>query len=248
MLQNLHIISNKTFNIEEYGTVKFDCLIEPYILAAWRISLRHNNIYRYYYTNSNFRHKFLQQNENEDKSRDIIFENNMHTMIFFNVRQWINNAFENIQCVIYNNKTNIFEIMIFYLNIYVTPFSFSLNINDISMNDQSIFWFYDTQRINILCEIYSYPKSILQFNLNHQIIHSNETIDCLYDDLSTILLSNSLCILQTNWRIRVRINTTIYLSKEYNEQNFTCSIINFPYGNTWKHSTCIQLIEIKGTR
>ncbi|CAF4992432.1 unnamed protein product, partial [Rotaria sp. Silwood1] len=46
MLQNLHIISNKTFNIEEYGTVKFDCLIEPYILAAWRISLRHNNIYR----------------------------------------------------------------------------------------------------------------------------------------------------------------------------------------------------------
>ncbi|CAF1007423.1 unnamed protein product [Rotaria sordida] len=245
MLQTSHIISNKSFNIEEYETVKFDCLIEQHILAAWRISLRHDNIYRYYYTNSNFRHKFLQQNEHEDKSSDVMFENNMRTMIFFNVRQWINSAFENIQCVIYNNKTNIFEIMIFYLNIYVSPFSFSLNINDISMKDQSIFWFYDTQHINIVCEIYSYPKSILQFYLNHQIIHSNEIIDCLYDDLSTVLLSNSLCLLQTHWRIRVRINTTIYLSKENNEQNFTCSIINFPYGNTWKYSTCIQFIEIE---
>jgi len=40
------IISNKSFNIEEYGTIKFSCLIEQRILAAWRISLRHNNIYR----------------------------------------------------------------------------------------------------------------------------------------------------------------------------------------------------------
>ncbi len=40
------IISNKSFNIEEYGNIKFSCLIEQRILAAWRISLRHNNIYR----------------------------------------------------------------------------------------------------------------------------------------------------------------------------------------------------------
>jgi len=40
------IISNKSFNIEEYGTIKFGCLVEQRILAAWRISLRHNNIYR----------------------------------------------------------------------------------------------------------------------------------------------------------------------------------------------------------
>jgi hypothetical protein len=41
---------------------------------------------RYYYTNSNFRNEFLQQNENEDKPRDVLFENNMQTMIFINVR------------------------------------------------------------------------------------------------------------------------------------------------------------------
>jgi hypothetical protein len=47
MLQIPRIISNKTFNIEEYSTVKFDCLIEQHKIAAWRISLRHDNIYRY---------------------------------------------------------------------------------------------------------------------------------------------------------------------------------------------------------
>jgi hypothetical protein len=46
MLQTSHIISNKSFHIEEYGKIKFDCLIEQRILAAWRISLRHDSIYR----------------------------------------------------------------------------------------------------------------------------------------------------------------------------------------------------------
>jgi hypothetical protein len=46
MFQTSRIISNKTFNIEEYGTVKFDCLIEQRILVTWRISLRHDTIYR----------------------------------------------------------------------------------------------------------------------------------------------------------------------------------------------------------
>jgi hypothetical protein len=46
MLQTPRIIANKSFNIEEYGTIKFDCLIEQCLLAAWRISLRHDNIYR----------------------------------------------------------------------------------------------------------------------------------------------------------------------------------------------------------
>jgi len=46
MFQTSHIISNKSFNIEEYRTVKFDCLIEQRILTAWRINLRHDNIYR----------------------------------------------------------------------------------------------------------------------------------------------------------------------------------------------------------
>ncbi|CAF3467021.1 unnamed protein product [Rotaria socialis] len=197
MLQNSRIISNKTYNIEEYGTVNFDCSIEEHTLVAWR------------------------------------------------VRQWINSAFENIQCVIYNSKKNLFEIAIFYLNIYVAPFLFSLNINDTSTNDQSIFWFDNKQRINILCETYSYPKSILQLSLNHQIIQAEETIDCVYDDLSTILLSNLLCLSQTNWRIRVRINTTLYLSREYNKKNLTCSIVKFPYGNIWKYSTSIELVEKK---
>jgi hypothetical protein len=116
------------------------------------------------------------------------------------------------------------------------------------MIDQSIFWFDDKQQVKIFCEIYSYPKSTLQFQLNNQSIQSNETIDCLNDDLSTILLSNSLCLSQTNWRIRVRISTTINLSEKYNTQNLTCSVINFPYGNSWKYSTSIQFIEIKGKR
>ncbi|CAF4750447.1 unnamed protein product, partial [Rotaria sp. Silwood2] len=46
MLQTSRIVSNKSFHIEEYGTVKFDCLIEQNILAAWLIGLRHDNIYR----------------------------------------------------------------------------------------------------------------------------------------------------------------------------------------------------------
>ncbi|CAM2704494.1 unnamed protein product [Rotaria socialis] len=243
MLQNSRIISNKTYNIEEYGTVNFDCSIEEHTLVAWRVSLHHDNIYRYYYINSNFQQKLSEQNE--DKPRDVSFENDLRTMIFSNVRQWINSAFENIQCVIYNSKKNLFEIAIFYLNIYVAPFLFSLNINDTSTNDQSIFWFDNKQRINILCETYSYPKSILQLSLNHQIIQAEETIDCVYDDLSTILLSNLLCLSQTNWRIRVRINTTLYLSREYNKKNLTCSIIKFPYGNIWKYSTSIELVEKK---
>lgn len=46
MLEISRIISNKSFNIEEYGTIQFDCFIENTILAAWRIHLRHDNIYR----------------------------------------------------------------------------------------------------------------------------------------------------------------------------------------------------------
>jgi len=128
----------------------------------------------------------------------------------------------------------------------VSPSLFSLNINNISLKDQSIFLFNDKQSINIFCEIYSYPKSILEFHLNNQIIDSNQTIDCFNDDLSVILLSNTLCLLQTNWRIRVRISTTIYLSKKHNQQNLTCSVIHFPHGSSWKYSTGIQFIEIKG--
>ncbi|CAF4446993.1 unnamed protein product, partial [Adineta steineri] len=100
---------------------------------------------------------------------------------------------------------NLFERRVFYLNIYVSPFLFSVNINNIPMKNKSIFSFSDKQQINLICEIYSYPKSILQIRLNNQIIHVQETIDCFNDDLSTILLSDSLCLSQTNWRIRVRI-------------------------------------------
>ncbi len=46
MLLPFSIISNQSFHIEEYGTVKFDCLVEHRILAAWRVSLRHDNIHR----------------------------------------------------------------------------------------------------------------------------------------------------------------------------------------------------------
>lgn len=91
---------------------------------------------RYYYINPNLKTRFLKSNENEDKPRDITFENNFRTMIFsnvmkrffssffefsfvnFKVRQWINSAYENFECIILNNKSNLFEKMIFYLNIY----------------------------------------------------------------------------------------------------------------------------------
>ena len=45
-LQFPGIISNESFYIEEYGTVRFDCFIEEDLLAAWRIRLRHDEIYR----------------------------------------------------------------------------------------------------------------------------------------------------------------------------------------------------------
>jgi hypothetical protein len=41
---------------------------------------------RYYYINPILRKQFLQSNETEDKSRDIVFENNQQTMSFLNVR------------------------------------------------------------------------------------------------------------------------------------------------------------------
>lgn len=128
----------------------------------------------------------------------------------------------------------------------VYPFLLSLNINDIVANHQSKLTFYDKQQIHIVCEVYSYPRAVLQLSLNQQIINTNETIDCLNDDFSTVLLSNSLCLSQTNWRIRLRINTTLDLSSEHHEQILTCSVIDFPFGNTWRHSTYIQFIETKG--
>ncbi|CAF1042307.1 unnamed protein product [Adineta steineri] len=246
MLQIPRIISNKSLNIEEYSSVKIDCLLEQRQLVAWRINFRYDNIYRYYYMNPSFRNQFLQSNE--DKPRDITFENSMQTIIVSNVRQWINNIYENIECVMYNKQINLFERRVFYLNIYVSPFLFSVNINNIPMKTKSIFSFSDKQKINLICEIYSYPKSTLQIRLNNQIIRVQETIDCFNDDLSTILLSDSLCLSQTNWRIRVRINTTLYLTEKHNKQNLICSVINFPYGNSWNYSSEIQFLESIGKK
>jgi hypothetical protein len=114
------------------------------------------------------------------------------------------------------------------------------------MIDQSIFFYHNEQYVNIFCEIYSYPKSILQLTLNNQIIDRNETIDCFNDDLSTILLSDLSCLSQINWRIRVRINIAINLSKEHDQHNLTCLVSDFSYGNSWKYSKRIQFIQIKG--
>ena len=114
------------------------------------------------------------------------------------------------------------------------------------MRDQSIFRFSDKEHVNIRCEIYSYPKAPLQLRLNNQNIRLKEFIDCLNDDLSSISLSDSLCLSQTNWRVRVRINTTLYLTREYHEQHLTCSVVDFPYGDSWHYSTDIQFIEIIG--
>jgi hypothetical protein len=127
----------------------------------------------------------------------------------------------------------------------VSPSSFLLNINNHHQKDQSIYWFDDQESLSIFCEIYSYPKSILEFSLNNQLMPSAESIDCFNDDRSTILLSNSLCLAQTNWRVRAHITTTISLSTN---QNFTCAVKHFPYGTSWKHSINIQLLEKKGRR
>ena len=40
------IISNESFHIEEYRTIEFDCFTGEHLLAAWRIRLRHDDLYR----------------------------------------------------------------------------------------------------------------------------------------------------------------------------------------------------------
>ena len=46
MLQSSRIISNQSVNIEEHRTVKLDCSSKKHLIAAWRVSLSHDNIYR----------------------------------------------------------------------------------------------------------------------------------------------------------------------------------------------------------
>ncbi|UJR31870.1 hypothetical protein I4U23_019344 [Adineta vaga] len=244
MLPPVHLLSNRTLNVKEYSTVKFDCENQPnQQLIAWRMNLRPDNNHRYYYINPKLRGDFLLDNEIEEKPRNVNFENDRYTIIFSNVRQWINSAFESIECVIYNDQKVRFENMLFYLHIYVLPYSFSLIINNISMENQATCWFHIQQYVNITCEIYSYPKSQLELILNNKLLLNKENIDCFNDDLSTIVLSNALCLSYNNWRVRVQISTSLYLTKEYNEQSISCSLIDFPHDNAWNYSTIVHLRE-----
>ena len=125
----------------------------------------------------------------------------------------------------------------------VVPSSMRFKINNLSYEDRSIFFFDLDEQVNIVCEIYSYPQSTLQLLFNDQITSFNETIDCFNEDLSTIILSNSLCRVQTNWRIRVRISTTLTSTRQHSKGNLTCSVSHFPYGKLWHSSMTIEFQE-----
>ena len=127
------------------------------------------------------------------------------------------------------------------LSSLVSPLSLSASLNDITQEDRSIFFYDDDQSVNISCEIYSYPKSTLQIRLDNQTLPSIESIDCFNDDHhSTLFLSDSSCLSQTNWRIRVRRHTSIKLSLNHSKSHLTCLVNHFPYGISWHLSITIE--------
>ena len=102
---------------------------------------------------------------------------------------------------------------------------------------------FRSQRLDISCEISSYPKSTLVFIQNsNQILSFNETIDCFHDNQHNFL-SNRFCLQQTHWQQRIRITTNILV---VDQLNLTCAVTHFPYGNLWKTSRHIQFIQRKG--
>ena len=88
---------------------------------------------RYYYINPHLREKFFRDIDNEEQTRDIRLKNNQQTMIvlnvnlhssskwfafLFQVRQWLNSAFEMIECILYEPTSSFLERMLFYLTVY----------------------------------------------------------------------------------------------------------------------------------
>ncbi|CAF1071338.1 unnamed protein product [Adineta ricciae] len=67
------ILYNQTLNVEEHSTVELDCRNERQ-LVAWRISLHHDDAYRYYYINSKSRNEFSLKNEVEEKPQNVKFQ------------------------------------------------------------------------------------------------------------------------------------------------------------------------------
>lgn len=115
------------------------------------------------------------------------------------------------------------------------------------MKNHSVFAYGDAQRISVMCEVYSYPRSSLQLLWNNRsLVPQHQTSDCFNDDLSTIVLTDASCLSQTNWRIRVRITSVIDLSHTHDREELTCFVHGFPYGTQASHSTSVQLIKGKG--
>jgi hypothetical protein len=112
------------------------------------------------------------------------------------------------------------------------------------MRDASLFPFVDQQDVHVTCEVSSYPKATLQFIFNDQpLFPIDETIDCISEDQATIPLDKSVCLSQTNWRIRVRISNFIHLRAEHDGQTLACALRDFPYGNAWNSSLGVRLIR-----
>ena len=129
----------------------------------------------------------------------------------------------------------------------VAPSLLQLQLDKRPMKNQSVFHYDDGQRVSVMCEVYSYPRSSLQLTWsNRSLVPQHQTSDCFNDDLSTIVLTDASCLSQTNWRIRVRITSVIDLSHAHDREELTCSVQGFPYGIGATHSTSVQLIRGKG--
>lgn len=122
-------------------------------------------------------------------------------------------------------------------HLLVVPFAFSMHVNQVPVADQSVLWFDDREPMNITCEIYSYPRCRLQLISNGKIVNGTERIDCVNDDRSTIVASDASCLLQSNWRIRVRIDASLRLAAEH---NIACAALDFPRRETWNRSLTVS--------
>lgn len=182
------------------------------------------------------------------------------------VRLWMNSAWENIQCLIGNNRTNSLQMHLFYLNVYgqfsflftsvdwrstcrfclVLPRAFQWQVNQTSVANSSLFFFHVNQSVEVACEIHSSPRTRLTLNWKtrkHSPLQTKETVECINEDLSTIYLAMNLCLEQRNWRLRVRIQATLRLTIDDHGHELTCSSDDFLNGTAAKSSIQMQFFR-----
>jgi hypothetical protein len=134
-----------------------------------------------------------------------------------------------------------------FVRFLVSPYALQLFVDYRPVANMSVFILDFQPSIDVTCEIYSYPRTHLELTWNNQTLSSiNETLDCVNDDRSTTFLSTSLCSMQSNWRFRIRITTTIELTNTTDAHRLQCTTTDFPYGYPSAMFVQVRFLHGKG--